>query len=90
MCPAVVFGRVVEGMAVVQRMEAMGTSSGRPKAKVVIADCGQVSSRIQAEGNDLSAMHSRGNLLGVKQLVGRADSNLQQWAGGAMRRFSQG
>jgi cyclophilin family peptidyl-prolyl cis-trans isomerase len=48
MCPAVVFGRVVEGMAVVQRMEAMGTSSGRPKAKVVIADCGQVSSRNQA------------------------------------------
>lgn len=26
----------------VQRMEAMGTSSGKPKARVVIADCGQV------------------------------------------------
>jgi cyclophilin family peptidyl-prolyl cis-trans isomerase len=40
--PAVVFGRVVEGMAVVQRMESMGSSSGRPKLRVTIADCGQV------------------------------------------------
>jgi hypothetical protein len=40
--PAVVFGRVVEGMAVVARMESMGSSSGRPKLRVTIADCGQV------------------------------------------------
>lgn len=42
LAPAVVFGRVTEGMAVVKRMEAMGTSSGKPRTRIVIADCGQV------------------------------------------------
>jgi hypothetical protein len=40
--PAVVIGRVVEGMPVVKRMEVCGTRSGKPTKKVVIADCGQV------------------------------------------------
>ena len=39
---AVVFGRVVEGMGVVKRIEGMGTQSGKPRARVTIADCGQV------------------------------------------------
>lgn len=38
----VVFGRVVEGMEVVKKMEALGTESGRTRAKIVIADCGQL------------------------------------------------
>src|SRR5690242_21493692 len=38
----VVFGKVVEGMDVVKKIEALGTESGRPKAKIVIADCGQL------------------------------------------------
>ncbi|XP_014824535.1 PREDICTED: peptidyl-prolyl cis-trans isomerase A [Poecilia mexicana] len=38
----VVFGSVVEGMDVVRIMESKGSSSGRTKAKVVIADCGQL------------------------------------------------
>ncbi|XP_030579336.1 peptidyl-prolyl cis-trans isomerase-like [Archocentrus centrarchus] len=38
----VVFGSVVEGMDVVKKMESYGISSGKPKAKVVIADCGQL------------------------------------------------
>jgi cyclophilin family peptidyl-prolyl cis-trans isomerase len=38
----VVFGSVVEGMDVVKKIEALGSESGRPKAKIVIADCGQV------------------------------------------------
>ncbi|XP_015258165.1 peptidyl-prolyl cis-trans isomerase A [Cyprinodon tularosa] len=38
----VVFGRVVEGMDVVKKMESYGTSSGKPKAKINIADCGQL------------------------------------------------
>lgn len=38
----VVFGAVVEGMDVVQKIEALGTESGRPKAKIVVADCGEV------------------------------------------------
>lgn len=38
----VVFGKVVEGYDVVKKIEAVGTRSGSPTAKVVIADCGQV------------------------------------------------
>jgi len=39
----VVFGHVVEGMDLVKLMEAQGTQSGKPKAEVKIADCGQLS-----------------------------------------------
>jgi cyclophilin family peptidyl-prolyl cis-trans isomerase len=38
----VVFGQVVEGMDVVKKIEALGSASGRTKAKIVIADCGQL------------------------------------------------
>ncbi|XP_070780301.1 peptidyl-prolyl cis-trans isomerase-like [Enoplosus armatus] len=38
----VVFGNVVEGTDVVKAMEKQGTKSGTPKAKVVIADCGEL------------------------------------------------
>ena len=38
----VVFGKVVEGMDVVKKMEALGSPSGRTKAKITIADCGQL------------------------------------------------
>eukprot|EP00249_Psilotum_nudum_P010114 c22341_g1_i1 orf=157-672(+) len=38
----VVFGQVVEGMSVVSAIEAVGTSSGKTKAPVVISDSGQL------------------------------------------------
>lgn len=38
----VVFGKVVEGMDVVKKIEALGSRSGRTSAKIVIADCGQL------------------------------------------------
>ncbi|MGD9645046.1 MAG: peptidylprolyl isomerase [Pirellulales bacterium] len=38
----VVFGQVVEGMDVVKKIEGLGSQSGRTKAKIVIADCGQL------------------------------------------------
>jgi cyclophilin family peptidyl-prolyl cis-trans isomerase len=38
----VVFGSVVEGMDVVTKMESFGSESGTPKAKIMIADCGQL------------------------------------------------
>jgi cyclophilin family peptidyl-prolyl cis-trans isomerase len=37
----VVFGEVTEGADVVKAIEALGSSSGRTSAKVVIQDCGQ-------------------------------------------------
>lgn len=38
----VVFGEVVEGMNVVKAVEAVGSESGRPKAKVTITSSGEV------------------------------------------------
>lgn len=38
----VVFGSVVEGLDVVQKMETLGTKSGKPSKKVVIAECGEL------------------------------------------------
>ena len=38
----VVFGSVVEGMDVIKQIESYGTESGRPKAKILIADCGEL------------------------------------------------
>jgi cyclophilin family peptidyl-prolyl cis-trans isomerase len=38
----VVFGRVIEGMDVVKKLEAQGTEGGAPLKKCVIADCGQL------------------------------------------------
>ncbi|MEJ2111808.1 MAG: peptidylprolyl isomerase [Acidobacteriota bacterium] len=38
----VVFGKVVEGMDVVKKIENLGTESGKPKKRIVIADCGQL------------------------------------------------
>merc|ERR1712054_668988 len=38
----VVFGKVVEGMDVVEAIEAVGSSSGSTSKRVVIADCGEV------------------------------------------------
>ncbi|XP_057675301.1 peptidylprolyl isomerase Ab (cyclophilin A) [Corythoichthys intestinalis] len=38
----VVFGKVLEGTAVLKSMEKQGSSSGKTKAKVVIADCGEL------------------------------------------------
>ncbi len=36
------FGKVVEGMDVVKRIEALGSDSGRTRAIITIADCGEV------------------------------------------------
>jgi cyclophilin family peptidyl-prolyl cis-trans isomerase len=38
----VVFGKVVEGLEVVKKIEEMGSRSGRPRAKVTIVNCGQL------------------------------------------------
>ncbi|EAW21802.1 peptidylprolyl isomerase [Aspergillus fischeri NRRL 181] len=38
----VVFGEVEEGMDLVKKIESYGSSSGTPKKKITIADCGQL------------------------------------------------
>jgi peptidylprolyl isomerase len=38
----VVFGRVLEGMDVVKKVESLGSNSGTPKAKIVISDSGEL------------------------------------------------
>jgi peptidyl-prolyl isomerase F (cyclophilin D) len=39
----VVFGKVTEGMDVVKCIEALGSQNGRPSKRVIIKDCGQLS-----------------------------------------------
>ena len=47
----VVFGRVIEGMDVVKKIESLGSASGRPGAKLVISDCGELKeSRFRVRG----------------------------------------
>ncbi|NP_001080260.1 peptidylprolyl isomerase A (cyclophilin A) S homeolog [Xenopus laevis] len=38
----VVFGRVVEGMDIVENLDRLGSQSGKPSKKVVITNCGQL------------------------------------------------
>ena len=38
----VVFGKVVEGMEVIQEIEKYGSESGQTSKKIVISDCGQI------------------------------------------------
>ena len=38
----VVFGRVIEGLDVVYKVEAVGSASGSPSKKVVITDSGEL------------------------------------------------
>ncbi len=38
----VVFGRVLEGVDVVNKIEKQGTGSGMTRAKVTIVDCGEL------------------------------------------------
>lgn len=43
--PAVVFGRVEEGMQVVKAIEAVGTQAGKPKKRVTVVDSGELPSK---------------------------------------------
>ncbi len=44
----VVFGKVVEGMDVIEKIESFGSGSGKTSAKIVIADCGEVETKPEA------------------------------------------
>ena len=36
------FGRVVSGLEVLEKMDGCGTPNGKPKKKIRIAECGEV------------------------------------------------
>jgi cyclophilin family peptidyl-prolyl cis-trans isomerase len=38
----VVFGKVIDGLDVVDKIEGVGSQSGRTSQKVVIAECGEI------------------------------------------------
>jgi cyclophilin family peptidyl-prolyl cis-trans isomerase len=44
----VVFGKVVEGMDVIEKIESFGSGSGKTSAKIVIADSGEVEAKPEA------------------------------------------
>ena len=46
----VVFGQVVEGMEVVSKIEAVGSTGGETSKKVIIKDCGEVDGDYAASG----------------------------------------
>ena len=68
---AVVFGKVVEGMAVVKRIEAAGSKSGRTAQRVVVVDCGELASRrkIMAQLEAEKARASANQLHSFSQFV---------------------
>ena len=45
----VVFGRVVEGMEMLAKMEAVGSQSGRTRVPVYIEDCGELFEEARGE-----------------------------------------
>ena len=52
----VVFGRVMEGMKLVKKIEKLGDRSGRRRAKVQIANCGEIKPKKEKkESSDTSA-----------------------------------
>merc|ERR1711948_180572 len=53
----VVFGRVVEGMDVVQLIEQQGSQSGKTKSRVRISDCGELG---ETGGDDDIGSHCQG------------------------------
>ena len=46
----VVFGKVSEGLSVARQIESVGSRSGKPSRRVIIAECGELASRRQILG----------------------------------------
>lgn len=42
-----VFGKVVDGIEMLDEMEAVGSNSGKTRAPVVIKDCGEITEEAQ-------------------------------------------
>jgi len=48
-----VFGRVIQGLDVVKKMESMGTQSGKPRCKITISNCGQLKAEGTSNGGEM-------------------------------------
>lgn len=55
----VVFGRVVEGLDVVKRIERLGSSSGKTRGRIVIANCGEVEAKNPKEAQPAKAAEKK-------------------------------
>ncbi|KAJ6238865.1 peptidyl-prolyl cis-trans isomerase cyp63 [Anaeramoeba flamelloides] len=45
----VVFGQVLKGMSLVQKIESKGSRSGKTSAEILISDCGQIERNVESE-----------------------------------------
>jgi hypothetical protein len=64
----VVFGRLVEGMAVLREMEAVGAKDGTPSKEVVLVDCGQLPVRCAPRAR-VASVHLAGVLTSERGTV---------------------
>lgn len=51
----VVFGRVIEGLDLVKKIESLGSRSGRTKKEIKIADCGEIKPKKDAKKRDAAS-----------------------------------
>jgi len=68
-----VFGRVLQGMEVVQKMESLGTQSGKPRSKVKIVDCGQL--QLDNDQNKQEQPQARAGQQMGQQVSGNNENN---------------
>ena len=51
----VVFGRVIEGMDLVKKIESFGSRSGRTRKEIKIVDCGEIKPKKDAKKREEAA-----------------------------------
>ncbi|XP_074316778.1 peptidyl-prolyl cis-trans isomerase CYP63-like [Silene latifolia] len=67
----VVFGKVVQGMDIVKKMEHVGTSDGRPLKQVKIVDCGEIT----AAKVEVAVLPGKGKLKKPKKALSSDESS---------------
>ncbi|CAC9488911.1 CYP11 / cyclophilin 11 [Leishmania donovani] len=53
----VVFGRVIDGLDVVKKVERLGSSSGKPRSRIVVSDCGELAADKSKEQRQHQRQH---------------------------------
>jgi peptidylprolyl isomerase len=52
----VVFGKVTSGMEVVRAMERLGSPSGKPRARIIISECGEIGGKAAQAASQLASI----------------------------------